>query len=83
MMGAPGVGDAAAPRGRGRGGRGRGRGRGFNNGGGYGQGGKNSSAVANMLWMIDSVPISIINVSSPLRWIWNVWLREQRQLWIQ
>uniref|UniRef100_UPI0037E764D3 interleukin enhancer-binding factor 3 homolog isoform X2 n=1 Tax=Semicossyphus pulcher TaxID=241346 RepID=UPI0037E764D3 len=39
MMGAPGVGDAAPPRGRGRGGRGRGRGRGFNNGGGYGQGG--------------------------------------------
>ncbi|XP_038549571.1 interleukin enhancer-binding factor 3 homolog isoform X1 [Micropterus salmoides] len=39
MMGAPGVGDAAVPRGRGRGGRGRGRGRGFNNGGGYGQGG--------------------------------------------
>ncbi|KAM3598642.1 uncharacterized protein V6R79_020711 [Siganus canaliculatus] len=39
MMGAPGIGDGAAPRGRGRGGRGRGRGRGFNNGGGYGQGG--------------------------------------------
>uniref|UniRef100_A0A3Q3E831 Interleukin enhancer binding factor 3b n=1 Tax=Labrus bergylta TaxID=56723 RepID=A0A3Q3E831_9LABR len=48
MMGAPGAGDAAPPRGRGRGGRGgRGRGRGFNNGGGYGQGGKKQTKKNN------------------------------------